>query len=133
MPTVFSNPPRKGQPPRIWHLDEVWELAARLPVFDKRLSELSSSLDEVAWYGDEYHYGRLTVRQVAEHAQRISAAGFDRPIILSCEGWLMDGFHRLARAYIDGRETVPAVQFIEDPPPKRISRWHDWHEAMLRA
>lgn len=131
MPTVFSNPPRKGQPARIWHLDEVWEHAKRLPIFQKPLAELNS-LDEVTWYGSGHHYGRLTVREVAEHARRIEAATFDEPIILSREGWLMDGFHRLARAYLDGREAIPAVQFVEDPPPNRVSTWHEWHEATLR-
>jgi hypothetical protein len=131
MPTVFSNPPRKGQPARIWHLEEVWEHAKRLVVFQKPLAELNS-LDEVAWYGSEYHFGRLTVREVAEHSRRIQAATFKRPIILSCEGWLMDGFHRLAKAHLDGLETIPAVQFAEDPPPNRVSSWHEWHEATLR-
>jgi hypothetical protein len=131
MPTVFSNPPRKGQPARIWHLDEVLLLAQRLKVFQKPLAELDS-LDEVAWYGREYHYGRLTVREVAEHSRRIQAATFDKPIVLSCEGWLMDGFHRLAKAYLDGLDAIPAVQFVEDPPPNRVSSWHDWHEATLR-
>jgi hypothetical protein len=130
---VFSNPPRKGRPARIWHLDRVQALAAELPVFQKPLAELEASLDEVAWYGDGYHYGRLTVREVAQHSRRIAQASFDRPIILSSEGWLMDGFHRLARAYLDGRESILAVQFSEDPPPDRISTWHEWHEATLRG
>src|SRR5271157_6058214 len=87
MPTVFSNPPRKGQPARIWHLEEVWEHAKRLPVFQKPLAELNS-LEEVACYGSEYHFGRLTVREVAEHSRRIHAATFERPIISSREGLL---------------------------------------------
>ena len=131
MPTVFSNPPRKGKPARIWHLDDVLELAKDLPVFQQPLAELDS-LEEVAWYGDAHHYGRLTVREIAEHSQRIQEATFEKPIILSSEGWLMDGFHRLARAYLNGLESIPAVQFSEDPPPNRISTWHDWHEATLR-
>jgi hypothetical protein len=131
MPTVFSNPPRKGQPARIWHLDDVLELAKHLPVFQQPLAELKS-LDEVAWYGDGHHYGRLTVREVADHSRRIQEATLERPIVLSCEGWLMDGFHRVAKAHLEGLNSLPAVQFVEDPPPNRISTWHDWHEATLR-
>lgn len=133
MPTVFSNPPRKGVPARIWHLDRVQALAAELPIFQKPLAELEGSLNEVAWYGDGYHYGRLTVRQVAEHSKRIQEATLDRPIILSSEGWLMDGFHRVARAYLDRIPSIPAVQFTQDPPPDRLSTWHEWHEATLRS
>jgi hypothetical protein len=132
MATVFSNPPRKGQPARIWHLERVQILAARLPVFNKPLTELEGCLKEVAWYGDGHHFGRLTVREVAEHSRRIQQASFDRPIILSSEGWIMDGFHRLARAYLEGLESIQAVQFTEDPAPDRLSTWHDWHDATLR-
>ena len=131
MTIVFSNPPRKGQPARIWHLDCVLQLARHLPVFQKQLVDMTA-LDDVAWFGTEYHYGRLTVREIAEHCRRIQNASFEHPVILSSEGWVMDGFHRLARAHLDGLTSIAAVQFVEDPPPNRISSWHDWHEATLR-
>lgn len=73
MSIVFSNPPRKGKPAKIWHLDEVLELAKDLPVYQQKLSELDS-LDVVAWYGNGFHYGRLTVREIAKHSQRIYKA-----------------------------------------------------------
>ena len=117
MPTVFSNSPRKSQPARIWHLDRVQALAVGLAVFQEPLSELEGSLNEVAWYGDSYHFGRLTVREVAKHCRRMQEADLDRPIILSSEGWLMDGFHRLARASLKRLQSLPAVQFREDPRP----------------
>lgn len=30
----------------------------------------------------------------------------------------MDGFHRLAKAHIQGLSALPAVQFEVDPPPR---------------
>ena len=113
------------------YLEEILELAKCLSVYQQKLSELDS-LDVVAWCGDGFHYGRLTVREIAKHSQRIQEANFDKPIIISCEGWLMDGFHRVAKAFLKGMEFIPAVKFEVDPEPNRISTWHDWHEATLR-
>ena len=32
----------------------------------------------------------------------------------------MDGGHRLARAWLDGVDHVPAVRFVDDPTPDHI-------------
>ena len=63
------------------------------------------------------HHGRLTVRQVVEHMKKIMDADLSRPIILSAEGKLLDGFHRLAKAYHLGMDTLPARRFPSDPKP----------------
>jgi hypothetical protein len=42
------------------------------------------------------------------------------PIILSAEGYLMDGGHRIAKAYLLHMHAVPAVQFPLDPEPDYI-------------
>ena len=42
------------------------------------------------------------------------------PIILSADGRVMDGMHRVAKAYLEGRETIQAVQFEVDPRPDYI-------------
>jgi hypothetical protein len=39
------------------------------------------------------------------------------PVILGTEGQVMDGMHRVARCLLEGRETVAAVQFNEQPEP----------------
>ena len=39
------------------------------------------------------------------------------PIILSSDGRVMDGMHRVAKAALLGHETIPAVQFTSDPEP----------------
>ena len=55
------------------------------------------------------------------HAQRICAADLTYPIILSAEGYLMDGGHRLAKAWLMGLIEIQAVQFTEDPVPDYIT------------
>lgn len=44
------------------------------------------------------------------------------PIILAADGALMDGRHRVARALREGRSTIDAVRFAEDPLPDHVGR-----------
>ena len=39
------------------------------------------------------------------------------PIILGDDGRVMDGMHRVARALLEGRVSIQAVQFEEIPEP----------------
>ena len=54
---------------------------------------------------------------VAEHARLIQETDLSYPIILSADGRVMDGMHRVAQAYIKGSEAIEAVQFAVDPEP----------------
>lgn len=61
-----------------------------------------------------------TCRAVAEHARRIQAANLDYPIILSSDGRLMDGGHRIAKAWLLGQTEIAAVRFEVDPAPDSV-------------
>ncbi|HTD71745.1 MAG TPA: hypothetical protein VK647_14955 [Gemmatimonadales bacterium] len=50
----------------------------------------------------------------------IEEADLAFPIILSAGGVVMDGRHRIAKAALQGRDRIDAVQFDEDPPPDHI-------------
>lgn len=98
-----------------WLTERLWTEAADLPV---RMVEIDSipEFDMDCWFG-----GRAaTCRAVAEHARRIQAADLSHPVILSASGGLMDGGHRLAKAYLDGSRTVSARRFLTDPEPDWI-------------
>lgn len=70
------------------------------------------------WFGPDLP---PTCRAVAEHARRIQEARRDHPIILSADGGLMDGGHRVAQAWLAGDTRISAVRFAVDPEP-------DWVE-----
>jgi hypothetical protein len=59
-------------------------------------------------------------RAVVEHARLIAPADLSFPIILSSDGRVMDGMHRVAKAVLLGRATIEAVQFTGDPEPDYI-------------
>ena len=75
-------------------------------------------LDENFWFQDQDSV--VTPRQVAEHAKLINETDLKYPIILSSNGRVMDGMHRVAKAFNLGRETINAVQFEVDPEPDHV-------------
>jgi hypothetical protein len=98
-----------------WWTERLWAEAAGLPVRRVRIDDIAE-FDQDCWFG-----GRApTGRQVAEHARRIEVADLRFPVILAADGSLMDGGHRIARAWIDGRTEVDAVRFEVDPEPDWI-------------
>lgn len=59
----------------------------------------------------------LTCRALIEHLSLIAQADLDFPIILSSDGRVMDGMHRVAKALMRGDQSIEAVRFAEDPAP----------------
>jgi len=103
---------------RIWRVERLWMIASELPVKDVSLGSISN-LDEVSWF-DATPDQSPTCRRVADHAKRIYETTFDYPVILSSAGWVMDGMHRVCKAYLLGWDAIQAVQFVEDPEPDEI-------------
>src|SRR4051812_44554930 len=99
-----------------WHTERLWELAKDLPVVLVRVDSIGE-LDQNCWFVDA-----PTCREVADHARRIYEADLNQPIILAAEGHLMDGGHRLSKAYLLGISEVRAKQFVRTPEPDYVER-----------
>ena len=99
----------------VWNVERLWPQAADLPVKQVPLAQIAE-LDEDSWFCGK----PPTIRAVADHCRRIMNADLEQPIILNADGSLMDGGHRVARAYLEGRETLPAVQFPTMPEPDAV-------------
>ena len=56
-----------------------------------------------------------TYRDFLSHCKRVQEANLDYPIILHCDGWIMDGAHRICKAILEGQETIKAYRFINEP------------------
>jgi hypothetical protein len=109
-----SRPTPAGR--AVWYTERLWHLARDLPVRKVAVADIPE-LDQDCWFGASLV---PTCRAVAEHARRIWDADLARPIILSADGRLMDGGHRLAKAWLLGLSDVLAVQFVVDPEPDYI-------------
>ena len=97
-----------------WDVDRLIELSRDLPVKDVDLAS-NDEIDSVYWFDDQLE--RPTVRRVVDHARLIEDVDLSYPIILGHDGRVMDGMHRIAKALLQGQETIRAVQFDTDLEP----------------
>jgi hypothetical protein len=109
---LWSTPLADGSIPFV-RMEQLWEMAEGLPSKKVRVSDLNA-LDEVRWFS-ELMNRQPTCRAVAEHARDIYQADFLFPIILSPSGVVLDGMHRLCKAFLQGMEEIDAVQLPEMP------------------
>lgn len=110
-PTVTGN--------EIWDVDRLVSLSQGLPVTTVPVARIGE-LDECHWFVDARD--SPTCRRIAQHAALIQEADLDYPVILSATGRVMDGMHRIAKAWLLGLSEIRAVRFIEDPPPDFTNR-----------
>jgi len=103
-----------------WDVDRLVELSSSLPRKNVSLADIRE-LDEV-WFGEDEH---PTWRSMIEHIKLIQEADYAFPIILSATGAVMDGRHRIAKAALEGKQDIQAVQFAEDPEPDYVGRGPD--------
>jgi hypothetical protein len=110
------SPPRADGSMRFWRMDQLWPLVPCLPVKKVRIRDLEC-LEEVCWFGGPLNI-RPTCRSIAEHARDIYEADLSYPIILSPKGDVLDGMHRICKAFLLGIEEIDAVQLLEMPAPR---------------
>ena len=105
-----------GDDTYIWDVHRLLELSQNFQVKDALLSEIKE-LNEAYWFPDTHP----TTQQIIEHIQLIQDADLKYPIILSADGRIMDGMHRVAKAKLLNYSTIQAVQFGTTPKPDFIN------------
>lgn len=99
----------------VWRVERLWKLARGLGVEQVAIADIAE-FEQDCWFG-----GRApSCREVAEHARRIFEADLSFPILLSSSGRLMDGGHRVAKAWLSGHSHISAVRFKTDPEPDEV-------------
>ena len=100
-----------------WRASTLWKLSEAMPVEQ-------ISLDSFDWENDNFQCNSLSTpplwRDVGDQAKQILAADLTYPIVISAEGNIMDGMHRLLKCYVFGLPTVSAVRFETTPPPDMV-------------
>jgi len=98
-----------------WDVDRLVDLSRHLP---RKLLLLAAirELDEPCQGKEE----PLTWRGLVEHMRLVQEADLAFPIIVAADGAVMDGRHRIARAALEGRAEIEAVQFDRDPQPDHV-------------
>ena len=54
-------------------------------------------------------------KDIVNHAHRIDKVDLKHPIILDDEGSVADGYHRIAKAILEGRSTILAIRMQKMP------------------
>jgi hypothetical protein len=98
-----------------WTPQDLWQAAEGLPVDSVDIERLSI-LDDVVWF-DGPRNVHPTIRRIAEHARAIMEADLAFPIIMTRSGHVVDGAHRIAKAYLQGQKEIDAVVLEKWPPP----------------
>jgi len=102
---------------KTWLVRSLLEYAQELSAFEKPVEELRALTLNSSYPG---FVNSPTYLEMAYHMKVASMATFDHPIILGEDGRIMDGHHRVLKALMEGRDTIPAVQFVIDPEPDVI-------------
>jgi len=90
-----------------WDVESLVALSKGMEVIQIKLQHIQE-LGEPYWFSTG---GRPDCKTVARHAQLIFEADLSYPIILCPEGRVMDGMHRVCRAFIEQYGSISAVQF----------------------
>jgi hypothetical protein len=75
-------------------------------------------LDELYWASERTR--PLSCREIVDHARLMLDCDLAFPIILSSDGRVMDGMHRVCKALLQNRTEIDAVRFVHDPEPDYI-------------
>ena len=101
-----------------WDVLKLIELTKGFKVIEVPLSDIRE-LKETYWFG----LGAPPITEdIVQHAKQIYEADLSYPIILCPEGRVMDGMHRVCKAFLEEHKTISAVKLIELHEPDHIGK-----------
>lgn len=92
-----------------YEVTDLIELSKNHDTFDLDLRGVD--LSNKAW-GANYNTASFIY-----HMVRVNKATLDHPIILDDEGYICDGWHRVAKSIIEGKDTIKAIRLTMMPEP----------------
>ena len=95
-----------------WHVPTLLDMARDLPIRETPTDRFNLDVD--AWFGEAC---KPTIENVVDHMERINGANLEDPILLSAEGHVFDGLHRLAKCKLLKITTIKYKQFAFNPEP----------------
>jgi hypothetical protein len=100
-----------------WDVHRLVELSKDLVRERIPLSAIRE-LDEPYWANERAQ--PLTCREIVGHARLMLDCNLNFPVILSSDGRVMDGMHRICQALLQGLTDIEAVRLVHDPEPDYI-------------
>jgi hypothetical protein len=98
-----------------WNVSDLWKAAEGVEPELIRIEDvvdIEELLDSHTWSA-----GPMSVREILDHVDRIANADLGYPIVLTPEGWIGDGCHRIIKAWREGRQDILVVKLKTMPSP----------------
>lgn len=102
----FSENRYRRNDDEIYEVSDLIELAKDLKPFDLDIRGIDISFTP---------WGEYSLKGFCYHVQRMNKIKGEHHIILDDTGYICDGWHRLAKAIIEGKETIKAVRLTVMP------------------
>lgn len=100
-----------------WDVDNLIRLTTDLEAIELPLNDIHE-LNEPYWY--DLEGDRPTCKSIADHIRLVQTADLAYPIILCPAGRVMDGMHRVVKAFMEGRKHLLAYRLPTLPEPDYI-------------
>jgi len=99
-----------------WDVKDLWKAAegiepVSMPI--RYVLNIEQFLDSHSWSA-----GKMSVREILDHADRIDNADLSYPILLTPDGYVADGCHRIVRALKEGRDSILVIKLPAMPKAK---------------
>ena len=90
----------------VWLVVDLIDQAKDLPVLNIPLAHLC--IDRVI-------LPETKIKNFVQHMKQVNDSDLSYPILLCDEGTIIDGSHRVIKAFIEGRTSIKAKRFINRP------------------
>jgi len=101
-----------------WDVFKLVRMSKDFDVIQVPVSDIRE-LNEDYWFGQGES---ILTKDIAGHAKQIYDADLSYPIILCPEGRVMDGMHRVCKAFLLSHDTISAVKFKELHEPDYVGK-----------
>lgn len=103
-----------------YSVDRLWELAEKLPVKTVELDEYRDQLEDRVWREGSEKVSPLDIDEKSKHWKRMKEADLSFPILVAPDGEIMDGYHRLLKAHVEGNKKIKIKQFEKWPEQAEV-------------
>lgn len=94
---------------RAWSAARLYKLFENEPVYDVPLR----TFPLWTWQWED----ELTLMKFLRHAKRVKDADLKYPILISPDGCIIDGVHRLCKAILEEKDTIKVIYIPKMPEP----------------
>jgi len=105
----------------VWDVQILWAMAEMHKAVEVKLSDIPNVtvnlMESYCWTRTGEWVKALTVAEILKHADRVEKADLTKPIILTPDGCVADGIHRIIKAIRKGESSILAIRLPIMPPP----------------